>query len=283
MTVPDASSLPSVIQGGMGVAVSSWPLARAVAATGQLGVVSGTALDAVLARRLQDGDPDGQLRAALAAFPVPEVAERVLGRYFHVGGREPGASYDPVPRLRLRQDRHAQELAAVASFAEVWLAKQGHHGPVGVNFLEKIQMAMPAAAYGAMLAGVDVVLVGAGIPRELPRLLRSLARHEPVSYPVDVIGAADGQRHAVALDPRALLGKDLPPLQRAATAMRPGSPAGALPAARRCGGVPLPGRASHDVRPQGRRCRGHSRQVVPLQRADGHHRARPDPPCHRLC
>jgi len=214
MTVPDASSLPSVIQGGMGVAVSSWPLARAVAATGQLGVVSGTALDAVLARRLQDGDPDGHLRAALAAFPVPEVAERILGRYFHAGGREQGAPYDPVPRLRLRQDRHAQELAVVASFAEVWLAKQGHHGPVGVNFLEKIQLAMPAAAYGAMLAGVDVVLVGAGIPRELPRLLRSLAWHEPVCYPVDVIGAADGQRHAVGLDPSALLGKDLPPLQR---------------------------------------------------------------------
>ena len=52
-----AVPLPPVIQGGMGVAVSSWPLARAVAAAGQLGVVSGTALDAVLARRLQDGDP----------------------------------------------------------------------------------------------------------------------------------------------------------------------------------------------------------------------------------
>jgi NAD(P)H-dependent flavin oxidoreductase YrpB (nitropropane dioxygenase family) len=216
MAVPDASLLPPVIQGGMGVAVSSWPLARAVAATGQLGVVSGTALDAVLARRLQDGDPGGHARAALAAFPVPDVAERVLGRYFRAGGREPGAPYAPVPRLRLRQDRHAQELAVVASFAEVWLARQGHHGPVGVNFLEKVQMAMPAAAYGAMLAGVDAVLVGAGIPRELPRLLRALARHEPVSLPVDVIGAADGQRHAVGLDPAALLGKGLPPLQRPA-------------------------------------------------------------------
>jgi len=216
MAVPDASSLPSVIQGGMGVAVSSWPLARAVAATGQLGVVSGTALDAVFARRLQDGDPGGHARAALAAFPVPDVADRVLTRYFRAGGRKPGTTYDPVPRLRLRQDRHAQELAVVANFAEVWLARQGHHGPVGVNFLEKIQMAMPAAAYGAILAGVDVVLVGAGIPRELPRLLAALARHEPVSYPVEVIGSADGQQHAVGLDPAALLGKDLPPLQRPA-------------------------------------------------------------------
>ena len=45
-------SLPGLIQGGMGVGVSDWRLARAVAAAGQLGVVSGVALDAVLARRL---------------------------------------------------------------------------------------------------------------------------------------------------------------------------------------------------------------------------------------
>ena len=216
MLMPDARALPALIQGGMGVAVSSWPLARAVSATGQLGVVSGTALDVVLARRLQDGDPGGHTRAALAAFPVPDVAARVLDRYFRAGGREPGMPYAPVPRLRLRQNPRAQELAVVANFAEVWLARQGHYGPVWVNFLEKVQMATPAAAYGAMLAGADVVLVGAGIPRELPRLLGALARHEPVSLPVDVIGMPEGQRHTVELDPAALLGKTLPPLQRPA-------------------------------------------------------------------
>lgn len=210
----DAGALPTLIQGGMGVAVSSWPLARAVSAVGQLGVVSGTALDVVLARRLQDGDPGGHVRAAMAAFPVPEIAARVRDRYFRAGGREPGTPYAPVPRLRLRQDPHAQELAVVANFAEVWLARRGHQGLVGVNYLEKVQMATPAAAYGAMLAGVDVVLVGAGIPRELPRLLSALARHEPVSLPVDVIGAPEGQRHTVDLDPVALLGKALPPLRR---------------------------------------------------------------------
>ena len=212
----DAGALPTVIQGGMGVGVSSWQLARAVSAAGQLGVVSGTALDVVLARRLQDGDPGGHARAALAAFPVPEIAARVLGRYFRAAGREPGTPYAPVPRLRLRQDPHSQELTVVANFAEVWLARRGHRGPVGVNYLEKVQLATPAAAYGAMLAGVDVVLVGAGIPRELPRLLSTLARHEPVSLPVDVIGAAEGERHTVDLDPVALLGKPLPPLRRPA-------------------------------------------------------------------
>ena len=35
---------PTIIQGGMGAAISNWRLARAVAKEGQLGVVSGTAL-----------------------------------------------------------------------------------------------------------------------------------------------------------------------------------------------------------------------------------------------
>ena len=64
-----ANSLPVVIQGGMGMAVSSWTLARTVSQTGQLGVVSGIALDSVLARRLQDGDSQGDIRRALAHFP----------------------------------------------------------------------------------------------------------------------------------------------------------------------------------------------------------------------
>lgn len=64
-----AATLPVVIQGGMGVAVSDWRLARAVSLTGQLGVVSGTAVDVLMTRRLQSGDPGGHVRRALAAFP----------------------------------------------------------------------------------------------------------------------------------------------------------------------------------------------------------------------
>ena len=40
---------PTIIQGGMGIAVSSAHLAREVAMHGQLGVVSGTAIDSVVA------------------------------------------------------------------------------------------------------------------------------------------------------------------------------------------------------------------------------------------
>ena len=205
-------ALPLVIQGGMGVAVSSWPLARAVALTGQLGVVSGTALDAVLARRLQDGDPGGQLRRAVDHFPVPEIAERVLARYFRPTGRTPGQSYAPIPKPSLHPSRASQELAVVGNFAEVWLAKEGHDGAVGINYLEKVQLATLPAAYGAMLAGVDYVLMGAGIPKEIPRLLNDLAQHAVGRLSVDVHGADTSS--IMELDPVALLGATLPPLRR---------------------------------------------------------------------
>jgi NAD(P)H-dependent flavin oxidoreductase YrpB (nitropropane dioxygenase family) len=203
--------LPCVIQGGMGVGVSSWQLARAVSRAGQLGVVSGTALDVTLARRLQDGDPDGDLRRALAAFPDPEMTRRILARYFRPQGRPAGAPYRPVPRPGLRSNPSAQELTVVANFVEVWLAREGHDGLVGVNYLEKIQLATPAAALGAMLAGVDVVLMGAGVPRQIPRLLNDLAAGWVGGVDVDVEGM-DPQR--VEVDPRALLGDRLPPLLR---------------------------------------------------------------------
>jgi NAD(P)H-dependent flavin oxidoreductase YrpB (nitropropane dioxygenase family) len=205
-------ALPVVIQGGMGVAVSSWRLARAVSRTGQLGVVSGTALDVVLARRLQDGDQGGDIRRALERFPMAEIAERVLTRYFRAQGRPAGRPYLPVPRLSLRPRAADQQLSVVANFVEVWLAKEGHDGLVGINFLEKVQMATPAAAYGAMLAGVDYVLMGAGIPTEIPQLLDRLARHEVGRLNVHVDGATTA--YTTEFEPATLTGQALPTLQR---------------------------------------------------------------------
>jgi len=196
----------------MGVAVSSWPLARAVSQAGQLGVVSGTALDVVVARRLQDGDVGGHIRRALEHFPVPAMAQRVLSRYFREGGRASDEPYVPVPKLSMTPPVAGLELWVVANFAEVWLAKEGHDGVVGINFLEKLQMATPSAAYGAMLAGVDYVLMGAGIPAEIPQLLNKLAVHEPGSVDLDVDGAT--MAYTVGVDPIALTGGGLAPLKR---------------------------------------------------------------------
>jgi len=196
----------------MGVGVSSWQLARSVSCAGELGVVSGTALDVVLARRLQDGDQGGHMRRALAAFPEQGMARRVLDTYFQPEGRPEGRPYRPVPKLTLRQTARQQELAVVANFVEVWLAKQGHDGLVGVNYLEKVQMATPTAALGAMLAGVDYVLMGAGLPRQIPRLLDDLAAGMVAGVDVDVHGAEHPYR--VTVDPRGHLGVSLPDLAR---------------------------------------------------------------------
>ena len=209
------TNLPRIIQGGMGVAISAWPLARAVADAGQLGVVSGTALEVVCARRLQLGDPGGYVRRALEAFPLPGVAQRIVSMYYVPGGKPPDTPFRPVPRFTLKPAPVLQELTIAANFIEVFLAKQGHTGAVGINYLRKIEMPLPFACYGAMLAGVDHVIVGAGNPADLPPMLDHLAGHEPVSLEVRVQGStsADGE-HAIHFDPRRLLGAQTPPLRR---------------------------------------------------------------------
>lgn len=203
---------PTVIQGGMGVAVSSWRLAREVSQCGELGVVSGTALDGVLARVLQDGDPDGHRRRALAHFPSQAMVQRVMDTYFLEGGRPPGKPYRPHPTLTISPRRAAIELSVLGNFTEVWLAKEGHDGVVGINMLEKIQTANLSAILGAMLADVDYVIMGAGVPREIPRLLTEFASARTGHLTIDVVNATT--THRAALNPRTVLGDDLPPLRR---------------------------------------------------------------------
>jgi NAD(P)H-dependent flavin oxidoreductase YrpB (nitropropane dioxygenase family) len=95
-----AATFPLIIQGGMGIAVSNWRLARAVSSAGQLGVVSGTGLDTVLIRRLQDGDLGGAVRRALGQLPLPGVASDIIRRYFRPGGRAPGEPYRVLPMYK---------------------------------------------------------------------------------------------------------------------------------------------------------------------------------------
>lgn len=192
-------SLPRIIQGGMGIAVSDWRLARAVSSRGQLGVVSGTALDSVFVRRLQDGDAGGHLRRAMAAFPWPEVVDGVLQQYFLPKGRLPGAPYAMVPMYRQAASRAREALTMLAAFCEVRLAREGHDAPVGINLLTKVQRPNLATLYGAMLAGVGVVLMGAGIPREIPAVLDAFAEHRPAMLKLDVLGG--GEPLVATLDP----------------------------------------------------------------------------------
>jgi nitronate monooxygenase len=208
------ASLPVIIQGGMGAGVSSWRLARAVSSTGQLGVVSGTALDVILARRLQEGDPSGHMRLALDHFPSQEIAHRILENYFVEGGKPSDQPYKSVPMNSARPCRSLVELAIAANFVEVFLARQGHKNPVGINYLEKLQLSHLTAIYGAMLAGVGYVLMGAGIPLKIPGVLDAYVNHQPAEYPLYVSGAMEGDDFRLTFNPREYLDIDLPPLTR---------------------------------------------------------------------
>lgn len=205
---------PRIIQGGMGIGASGWQLARAVSLEGQLGVVSGTALSHVLARRLQDGDPGGHMRRALAAFPDREIVNQILGRYFVQDGIPDGTPYRNVPLPGLKLPKELEGLNAAANFAEVFLAKENHAGIVGINYLEKIQIPFLSSLYGALLAGVDYVLVGAGIPRHIPAAIAALCAHEDFSLKTFVEGASKDDPCEVHFSPRKLINRDLAPLKR---------------------------------------------------------------------
>jgi len=194
---------PKIIQGGMGAAVSNWHLARTVSQLDQLGVVSGTALAVILARRLQLGDLDGRMRHALAHFPVPAVAERVLADYFVPGGKPADAPFKSTAMPTLHPGKALLGLTVAANFVEVFLAKEGHNGVVGINLLEKIQFPTLPSLYGAMLADVDYVLMGAGIPRAIPGALDCLASGEAAELKIDVAGATPGEESLSHFDPKA--------------------------------------------------------------------------------
>lgn len=216
-----------LIQGGMGVYVSNWRLARSVAMErpGQTaGTVSGTALDVVYVRLLQLGDPGGHVRRALAAFDVTfgvDLGRRICARYFIEGGKAPEARFHTAPmqiarvegggttvpggatqHVHLKLEPGIVELLIATGFAEVWLAKEGHAGNIFINFLNKIDLPLIYTMYGAMLAGVDGIIVGAGNPDGLPAIRSRLAEHRPVTRAISVLYQEAGETFSIAFDPR---------------------------------------------------------------------------------
>jgi len=118
----------------MGVGFSGRRLARTVSRRGQLGVVPSVGIDALLERRLQDGDPDGHLRRAMAHFPIPEVSAAVLISP-HFGSRADAAVLAHRDRARLPAAARAlagcfhekvrSVKADLAVMAYLWAAKSG--------------------------------------------------------------------------------------------------------------------------------------------------------------
>jgi nitronate monooxygenase len=208
---------PKIIQGGMGAAISNYELAKAVSEQGGLGIISGTAIGYVLLARLMDGDPKGHCRRALSHFPSQESVQRILDKYYVPGGITADQPYKRPTMWTLNPPNSLYELTILGSFVEVFLAKEGHNNPVGINLLEKIQMPNTSTLYGAMLANVDYVFMGAGIPMQIPGILDGLAEHQAVSYRVDVEESGSDEDHRIYFDPETVfpgVAKKVGPLKR---------------------------------------------------------------------
>jgi len=182
---------PRIIQGGMGIGVSSWRLARAVSLSGQIGTVSLVAGPHLMARRLQLGDVN--MLRPLQVFPVPEVAEQIRDKYWL---REK----TPIPMFSLSPSRELSWLTLFAGFAEVWLAKEGHGGVVAGNLLEKVQTPTLYTMLGAMWAGVDAFIIGAGLPTQIPDILDALCEHRPAKYRVSVLDGGPSQEMTLDIE-----------------------------------------------------------------------------------
>ncbi len=204
--------LPQIIQGGMGIAISNWRLARAVAERGHLGVVSGTAIDTVHSRILQNGDEGGLLRNIYQKFPIQEIAQRVIARWHSPAGRDKTQPYKPIPLCSEKPAKSLLELTVMACFGEVALAKNGSEkNRIGLNLLDKIRLPQLQSLYGAMLAGVDYILMGAGIPRHVPGALDKLADGQPATIKFEIAGGGEAE---YTFDPSSFLGQPAPKLKR---------------------------------------------------------------------
>jgi nitronate monooxygenase len=192
------TGLPHIIQGGMGIRISKWELARKVAQMGELGVVSGTAMDTVLVRELQNGDPEGSIRRALATFPDQDMTQRCLEKYFVPGGKGFDQPYKSVPMWTITPPQNLLETCVLANYCEVWLSKHNNDGTplegtgkVGLNLLTKVQLPTLPSLYGAMLADVDYILMGAGIPMKIPGILDNLAESKDCQQQLDTVDRAE--------------------------------------------------------------------------------------------
>lgn len=186
------------------------------------------------------------------------MAERIWRKYYVPGGKSPSASYKTLPLPTADSSREFKELCIVANYVEVSLAREGHTHPVGINYLEKIQLPHLPSLYGAMLAGVAYVLMGAGIPFKVPGVMDRLAQHEPTIYPLSVTGAGPGAGAYTTFTPADFTGQLLPPLPRPAFLAIVSSDTLALTLARKSNGhvngfvVEGPSAGGHNAPPRGK-------------------------------
>jgi NAD(P)H-dependent flavin oxidoreductase YrpB (nitropropane dioxygenase family) len=197
--------MPRLIQAGMGVHISSARLANATSRLGALGVVSGVGLRHTVIEEVRSGDQEAIETAA--RFPLARYVEELLA--YAPGGakhRRPAPLDDPDPRRGAR----AKRLSVICAYVEVMRARAGHRGKVGINVMWKCALTVLPTIYGAMLAGVDALLCGAGVPMELPDIVLRIRAGEDLAY-LPLSGTGTHVRLEIARDRPAPLIENLRP------------------------------------------------------------------------
>lgn len=167
---------PDLFQAGMGARVSTWWMARTVSMLGGLGIVSSVGLRTIIVEAVREGNKE--VIEMAKKFPFPGHIEELL--VFAPGGKW---HERPVPMDQLGPGGGlATRLATIASFVEVSLAKQGHKGKIGINVMWKLTPTVLPSIYGAMLAGVDALICGAGVPMELPAIVNGIRSGQHLSF-----------------------------------------------------------------------------------------------------
>lgn len=169
--------MPRLIQAGMGVQISCARLANATSRLGALGIVSGVGLRHIVIEQVRAGD---SIAIALArTFPIQRYVDELLA-FAHGGQRH----QDPPPMDHPDPKRGAlpRRLGVIATYVEVMRARQGHRGKVGVNVMWKCALTVLPTIFGAMLAGADALLCGAGVPMELPDIVANLRAGQAIEY-----------------------------------------------------------------------------------------------------
>lgn len=197
--------MPRLIQAGMGVHISCAALARATSRLGALGVVSGVGMRHIVAEQVRAGDEEAIETAR--RFPLPAYVEELLS--FAPGGSR---HRTPVPMDHTSPARSAfpRRLSVIGAYVEVMRARQGHRGKVGVNVMWKCALTVLPTLYGAMLAGADALLCGAGVPMELPDIVAQLRAGEDLAYR-PLTGTGTNVALEVARDGSAELLRSMPP------------------------------------------------------------------------
>ncbi len=130
-----------IIQGGMGIGLSNYTLAGAVAREGGLGVLSSAALDRIVSKR---HDKKFKPRDA-AAQDVRDARE--------------------FSKIGLKSDSGS-------------LSTSNKPGMIGMNIMVAVINQYEDSVLGSMDGGVDVIISGAGLPMALPEIA---SRHERAS------------------------------------------------------------------------------------------------------